>query len=89
VTRVVCFLVLPWLPGIALALLDADPIPVVRDRIVLIVIAGVVAVLVSAALALRTGHGWPGALLYGGITGVLSVGAVALVIALIFMGVYE
>jgi len=48
---VVCFLFLPWLPALAFVLLDADPIPVVGDRIVVIVFAGLVAALTSAALA--------------------------------------
>jgi hypothetical protein len=88
-TRIVCFLVLPWLPALALALLDADPVPVVRDRIVVIVLAGLVCVLLSAALALRPGHGWPGAALYGATTALLSVGGVALVIALILAGALD
>ncbi len=87
-TPVVCFLVLPWLPALALALLDADPIPVFRDRIVVIVIAGVVAALLSAALASRTGQGRFAAILYGGATAALSAGTVALVIALILTGAH-
>lgn len=81
--RAVSFLVLPWAPAAALALLDADPIPVFRDRIVVIVLAGIAAVLLAAALALRAGRGWRGASANATGTAVLAVGTVALYIQLI------
>jgi hypothetical protein len=86
VTRAACFLVLPWLPAVALAaLLDPGPIPVFRDRIVVVVLAGLLAALLSSVLALRAGRGAVVAALYGTTTAVLCVGTVALVIALVLI----
>jgi hypothetical protein len=80
---VVCFVLLPCLPALALALLGARPIPVFRDRIVVIVLAGVLATLLSAVLAVRAGRPRRVAALYGLATACLSVFGVLTVLALI------
>jgi hypothetical protein len=79
----VCFVVLPCLPAIALALLDAGSIPIFRDRIVVILLVAIVATLLSAALALRAGRRPSVAGLYGLATATLSVVAVSAVVVLI------
>jgi hypothetical protein len=50
---VVCFLVLPILPTLAFLLLCACPIPIFRDRIVVIVLTAVLATLASATVGFR------------------------------------
>ena len=67
----VCFVVLPCLPALALALLDADPIPILRDRIVVIVLVALASALVSAGLARRAGR-------TPSIAGVYALGTAAL-----------
>ncbi len=78
-----CFLVLPCLPAFVLLVLDGRPNLIV-DRIVFIVLAGLIAVLLSAALAVRAGRERHIAVVYGLTTAVLSVGAIALVIGIQF-----
>lgn len=80
--RVLSFLLLPWAPAVALALLDAGPVPFFRDRIVVIVLVAIAAVLLSAALALRVGRGWVGAAINAAVTAALSFATVYFVIVL-------
>jgi hypothetical protein len=70
---VVCFLVLPSLPGAALALFNAGPVPIVRDRAVIIVLAALLAVLLSGLLAYRVWGRPRDAVVYGALTAALCV----------------
>jgi hypothetical protein len=46
---VACFVVLPFLPLVGLLLSPGEDVPIVQDRIAVAVIAGVIAVVLSAA----------------------------------------
>ena len=76
----VCFVVLPCLPALVLALLDPGSVPIFRDRIVVVVLVAIAAALASAALARRTGRRIRVTGLYGAATGLLTLGPIVVVI---------
>jgi hypothetical protein len=80
----VCFVVLPCLPALALVLLGSRSIPVLRDTIVVIVLAALVGTVASAGLALRAGRPRRAAGLYGLATAALSaVGVWAAIVVIL------
>jgi hypothetical protein len=74
---VVCFFLLPWLPGLAI-FIPAGHIAIVQDRIVVGVVVGVVVVLASGVLGGGVGH----ATLYAFATGALSIVAFIAIVAI-------
>ena len=77
----VCFLLLPWLPGLAI-LFPAGHIALVQDRIVVGVVVGAVVVVASGVLGKAAGGGRRAAVMYGLATGALSIVAFLVIVAI-------
>jgi hypothetical protein len=77
------FLLLPWLPGLAL-FIPAGSLPLVGDRIVVGVLVGLVVALCSAALARADGAPFGKAVLCAAATAALSLVAFAVIVGITF-----
>jgi hypothetical protein len=81
---VVCFVVLPLLPLVALFLSPSEDVPIVRDRIAVCVIAALVAAVISGVVASRAGWRPASVLLCSLTTGALTIVPIAVWIVTIF-----
>jgi hypothetical protein len=79
----ICLLVLPALPALTLVLINVG-LPVMGDRIVALILAGLVAVTGSATVALASERPTAVALGYAIVTAALSIAGVVVTIAVLF-----